>query len=85
MYLATFLLSEVAINLFRDLVLYYLLMAVSGQCSLCADDDGGAEVGSVSAIVTESPAFIRIKKYKDIALQRYSVTRQRGLLIRRRG
>ena len=84
MYLATFLLSEVAINLFRDLVLYYLLMAVSAQCSLCADDRG-AEVGSVSAIVTVSPAFIRIKKYKDIALQRYSVTRQRGLLIRRRG
>ena len=86
LYLATFLPSEEAINLFWDLVLYYLLMAVSGQqCSLCADDDGGAEVGSVSAIVTESPAFIRIKKYKDIALQRYSVTRQRGLLIRRRG
>ena len=74
-YLGTFLLSEVAINLFWDLVLYYLLMAVSSECAQpLLMDDRGAEVGS-SQHLSEST---------NMELSRYSGARQGGLLIRRR-
>lgn len=66
-YLGTFLLSEVAINLFWDLVLYYLLMAVSSECAQpLLMDDRGAEVGS-SQHLSEST---------NMELSRYSVARQ---------